>query len=57
MTLFVQRDLAFYHRDVLGGGTNGAPANCGATNERLVEIKRKYEPENLFHMNQNIKAS
>ncbi|MGH7926623.1 MAG: BBE domain-containing protein [Candidatus Binatia bacterium] len=22
---------------------------------RLVEIKKKYDPENVFHLNQNIK--
>ncbi|MBA2520095.1 MAG: BBE domain-containing protein, partial [Chloroflexia bacterium] len=26
----------------------------GTTFERLVEIKRRYDPENLFHFNQNI---
>ncbi|MGE5278158.1 MAG: BBE domain-containing protein, partial [Acidobacteriota bacterium] len=25
--------------------------------DRLVSIKRKYDPENLFHINQNIKPS
>jgi FAD/FMN-containing dehydrogenase len=34
-----------------------APANYGVNYERLVEIKRKYDPGNLFHMNQNIKPS
>jgi FAD/FMN-containing dehydrogenase len=23
--------------------------------ERLLEVKRKYDPDNLFHLNQNIK--
>jgi FAD/FMN-containing dehydrogenase len=36
---------------------NRAPANYGASYGRLVEVKRKYDPENLFHMNQNIKPS
>ncbi len=31
------------------------PANYGANYQRLVEIKRKYDPENLFRVNQNIK--
>ena len=31
------------------------PANYGANYERLVQIKRQYDPENVFHVNQNIK--
>ncbi len=31
------------------------PANYGASYQRLVEVKRKYDPGNLFHLNQNIK--
>ncbi len=30
-------------------------AAYGANYERLVQLKRKYDPENLFHLNQNIK--
>jgi FAD/FMN-containing dehydrogenase len=29
-------------------------ANYKGNYERLVEVKRKYDPENLFHLNQNI---
>lgn len=29
--------------------------NYGANYERLLTIKRKYDPANLFHVNQNIK--
>lgn len=29
-------------------------SNYGASYKRLVKIKRKYDPDNLFHMNQNI---
>jgi FAD/FMN-containing dehydrogenase len=31
-----------------------AGANYGANYGRLVEVKRKYDPGNLFHLNQNI---
>jgi hypothetical protein len=29
----------------------------GATWDRLVELKRRYDPDNLFHVNQNINPS
>jgi hypothetical protein len=29
--------------------------NYGGNYDRLVSIKRSYDPGNLFHMNQNIK--
>ena len=32
-------------------------ANYGANYDRLVEVKTKYDPGNLFHMNQNIVPS
>jgi len=32
-----------------------APANFGKNYSRLVDVKRKYDPDNLFHVNQNIK--
>lgn len=31
------------------------PSAYGANYNRLVSLKQKYDPENLFHMNQNIK--
>jgi FAD/FMN-containing dehydrogenase len=30
-------------------------ANYRGNYERLVEVKRDYDPSNLFHVNQNIK--
>ena len=34
---------------------NRVVAAYGSNYERLVQIKRRYEPENIFHLNQNIK--
>lgn len=36
-------------------GEDPVPAAYGANYERLRSIKAKYDPENLFHMNQNIR--
>jgi len=32
-----------------------APANFGKNYNRLVSAKKKYDPQNLFRFNQNIK--
>jgi FAD/FMN-containing dehydrogenase len=34
-----------------------APDNYGANHQRLTEVKRRYDPDNLFHLNQNIQPS
>jgi FAD/FMN-containing dehydrogenase len=31
------------------------PANYGANYDRLVDVKRTYDPDNVFHVNQNVK--
>jgi len=36
-------------------GEDQIKASYGDNYARLAEIKRKYDPTNLFHMNQNIK--
>ncbi len=53
---------AFHPHSEAGGYVNFMAAddqarirdNYGANYDRLVEVKRRYDPENLFHMNQNI---
>ena len=37
-----------------GDDDDRAPANYGANYERLTAIKTAYDPDNLFHVNQNI---
>lgn len=37
-----------------GDDQNRVAANYGANYQRLVELKRKYDPDNVFHVNQNI---
>ncbi|MCI0582293.1 MAG: BBE domain-containing protein, partial [Chloroflexi bacterium] len=50
-----QSDTGAYVNFVGDEGEPGVHAAYpGATWERLAEIKRRYDPENLFHLNQNI---
>ncbi|CAI10046.1 BBE domain-containing protein [Aromatoleum aromaticum] len=37
-----------------GDDDHRAPANYGANYERLAAVKAAYDPDNLFHLNQNI---
>jgi FAD/FMN-containing dehydrogenase len=34
--------------------TRDNPYNYRQNYERLIQVKRAYDPDNLFHMNQNI---
>ena len=54
--------LSFVLRDGPGGYINFASAddqprvadNYGANYPRLLQTKRRYDPDNVFHLNQNI---
>jgi FAD/FMN-containing dehydrogenase len=37
-----------------GDDDHRVPANYGANYQRLAAVKAAYDPENLFHINQNI---
>jgi len=44
-----------YVNDVVEADTNGAQIYGKAKYERLVGLKRKYDPDNFFRLNQNIR--
>ncbi|MBO0826971.1 MAG: FAD-binding oxidoreductase [Streptosporangiales bacterium] len=43
-----------YVNFMAGDDQDRVRANYGANHDRLVEVKRRYDPDNLFHLNQNI---
>ncbi len=36
-------------------GFDRIKATCRDNHDRLTEVKRKYDPNNFFHVNQNIR--
>jgi len=44
-----------YVNFLMDEGQERVRATYGANYDRLVQIKNKYDPTNLFHVNQNIK--
>jgi FAD/FMN-containing dehydrogenase len=47
-------DAGGYINFMAGDDQGRVQANYGTTYDRLVEVKRAYDPDNLFHLNQNI---
>lgn len=48
---------AAYVNFLMDEGDERVTATYGANHKRLVALKNKYDPTNLFHLNQNIKPS
>jgi FAD/FMN-containing dehydrogenase len=44
-----------YINFMAGDDSGRAPANFGRNYDRLRQVKRTYDPDNVFHLNQNIK--
>ena len=51
------RPAAPYVNMMMEEGQDRVAASYGDNYERLAEIKAKYDPDNLFHVNQNIKPA
>ena len=43
-----------YVNMIMEEGTDRIRASYGGNYERLAQIKRRYDPDNVFHVNQNI---
>lgn len=50
-------DDAVYGNDLGEEGDNRAGAAYGSNYDRLVRLKNRYDPTNMFRLNQNIKPS
>jgi FAD/FMN-containing dehydrogenase len=46
-----------YVNDLGEGDEDRVPEAYGACYERLVALKNRYDPANVFHLNQNIKPT
>ena len=49
--------VAAYVNFMMEEGEERVKATYGENYDRLAKIKAKYDPENLFHINQNIKPA
>ena len=43
-----------YSNFLMDEGPEQADASYGANHARLAAVKRRYDPDNVFHLNQNI---
>jgi FAD/FMN-containing dehydrogenase len=48
---------AVYSNDLGDEGKERVKATYGINYERLLTLKNKYDPSNLFHLNQNIEPN
>ena len=56
-TLRPHSDAGGYVNFMAGDDQERIEDNYKGNYDRLVDVKRKYDPDNLFHLNQNIKPS